>query len=780
MALVPINVASIQISGIEIVTAARALQNVTFDISLATSGTLSVARGGTGVATLATGNLLLGNGAAAMVALAPGAVGGYVRSTGTAWARASGIAAADLTGTVLDARLSTNVALKNAANVFVSQTQWMENATAAWGWAARIIGNANPQIALRSDGVIVWGDGTATPDTTLFRSGATALSSNASLSLGGGLSATTITGASTVEQAVSFRRTTAGPVGMEFGSNHASGGAAYFDLHVVSGGDYETRIIRNIGTNGTLDFLQTGTGEVRFLTGTVPTPVSQGALTVDVGASQSTKATFISTGQGWKGRLALDGNLFGFLHNSYWDGAAWQRDDTTKPSFALSLHTNNLQYEFRIASAAVGTIAWATPLTIHATGYVQTNGSLGINIAPTVALDVNGSGFIRTTLGVGTAPSNIYFLQLRGATAGAGTAKYAILSIPTFDATVTAAGRGYYVRLETVASAFTMAEMSNVYIATPVLGAGSVVTTAYGLYIESITQAGTNYSIYTGTALSRFGGVIRGESYLELLGITQPANAPAGYARFWWDNAAAGGGALKVINSSGVVTTLGAASGTTGGSETALRAVIAIGGIQAWFEAEEGLATSGSGLGFWDRSGNDRHSAGGSATLVTGTKAIGMRGYSFDATTQGVNWGYSQATPLTIVCCFAPNTTTSSTYRLLDTSNNMLIGPYNGTYTIHNSGFINGSALVAGSFKTLMATIDGTGTKGYQDNALIGSNATTSGPGTMHFGTQGSSAAPANSTMLFFMVFNKVLSNVEANAVHKYIEARFGLAYTVR
>lgn len=778
MALVPINVASIQISGIEIVTAARALQNVTFDISLATGGTLGVARGGTGVATLAVGNLLLGNGAAAMTALAPGAAGGYVRSTGTAWARASGIAAADLTGTVLDARLTTNVALKNAANVFVSQTQWMEHTSAAWAWAARITGNANPQVAIRTDGVIIWGDGTAAPDITFFRSGVLALSSNASLSLSGNLNAAGLGITSTVEGAMSVRRSNAGPLGIEVGSNHASGGAAYFDLHVIAGGDYETRIIRNIGTNGTLDFLQTGTGEARFMTGTAYTAITQGALTVEASAAITSKATIIATGQTWRGRLTMDGNLFGFLHNAYWDGAAWQRDEVLKPSFGFMEHTSNGRYEFRIAAAAAGVVTWITPLLIDQTGYVQTTGSFGINIAPTVALDVNGSGYIRTTLGVGTAPSNLYFLQLRGATAGAGTAKYAILSIPTFDATVTAAGRGYYVRLETGAAVFTMAEMSSVYVAAPVLGAGSVVTTAYGLYIESITQAGTNYSIYTGTAPSRFGGPVTAESHLQLFGITQPTNAPSGYARFWWDNAAAGGGALKVINSSGVVTTLGAAA-AGGSTDASLRAMFAISGLQAWYEAEEGINASSAAVGIWDRSGNDRTSTAGSATLKAG-RLSGRAGYVFDATTQGVTIAYAPGVPCTIIAVYAPNTATSSAYRLIDGSANFLIGPYNGFNTVHNSGFIVGSAVAAGVYTTIMATIDGTGTKGYEKNALISSNATTSAPGTLNFGTAGSSAAAANSTLMFCLIYNKVLSNIEANAVHKYIEDRFGLTYTVR
>ena len=58
--------------------------------------TFTVARGGTGRTSVTTGNLLLGAGTGAMTELAPGAAGGYVRSDGTAWARATGVAAADV------------------------------------------------------------------------------------------------------------------------------------------------------------------------------------------------------------------------------------------------------------------------------------------------------------------------------------------------------------------------------------------------------------------------------------------------------------------------------------------------------------------------------------------------------------------------------------------------------------------------------------------------------------------------------------------------------------
>ena len=49
-------------------------------------GTLGVVGGGTGAATLAANNVLLGNGTSALQVIAPGASGNVLTSTGTTWA----------------------------------------------------------------------------------------------------------------------------------------------------------------------------------------------------------------------------------------------------------------------------------------------------------------------------------------------------------------------------------------------------------------------------------------------------------------------------------------------------------------------------------------------------------------------------------------------------------------------------------------------------------------------------------------------------------------------
>ncbi|AIC16960.1 hypothetical protein [Nitrososphaera viennensis] len=69
-----------------------------------------------------------------------------------------------------------------------------------------------------------------------------------------------------VESVFSAKRTSTGAVGYELGSNDATGGNVYIDLHTDSGdGDYRSRIIRNNGANGTFDLQQTGTGAIRLI-----------------------------------------------------------------------------------------------------------------------------------------------------------------------------------------------------------------------------------------------------------------------------------------------------------------------------------------------------------------------------------------------------------------------------------------------------------------------------------------------------------------------------------
>jgi hypothetical protein len=80
--------------------------------------------------------------------------------------------------------------------------------------------------------------------------------------------------------ALNIRTTTAGAVGIEFGSNNATGGDAFMDWHISSGdGDFSTRLVRYSGANSAFRIIQSGNNGTEFwpsADGTVDASISGG------------------------------------------------------------------------------------------------------------------------------------------------------------------------------------------------------------------------------------------------------------------------------------------------------------------------------------------------------------------------------------------------------------------------------------------------------------------------------------------------------------------------
>jgi hypothetical protein len=174
------------------------------------------------------------------------------------------------------------------------------------------------------------------------------------------------------------------------------------------------------------------------------------------------------------------------------------------------------------------------------TGNIQTDGSIGIGIAPTDLLHV-----VSTTAPVdvridstydGSSTSNQGVLQVQSfptlsGAFGTGRGWTGLRINSRYDGTTDLAGvanaytRNINLTVYTPTEAVTIPESTGLNIgfgagagastATAMYGvaigatssfAPSAVTTLYGLYIGNLTHGGTNYSIYTGTAKSYFGG----------------------------------------------------------------------------------------------------------------------------------------------------------------------------------------------------------------------------------------------------------------------------------
>ena len=97
-------------AGVTIPTLIGANVNLTSNVS----GTLPVLNGGTGATTLATNNVLLGNGASAVQTIAPGASGNVLTSNGTTWASSTPATGYPTTSFVASGALSNgNVVVLN-------------------------------------------------------------------------------------------------------------------------------------------------------------------------------------------------------------------------------------------------------------------------------------------------------------------------------------------------------------------------------------------------------------------------------------------------------------------------------------------------------------------------------------------------------------------------------------------------------------------------------------------------------------------------------------------
>lgn len=107
------------------------------------SGTLGVARGGTGSATLTANNVLLGNGTSALQAVAPGTAGNVLTSNGTTWT--SSTPASGFSGSTTNAVGSSAITLTNTSDQYqVVQINSAANSIVNLPNATTLIEGSNP------------------------------------------------------------------------------------------------------------------------------------------------------------------------------------------------------------------------------------------------------------------------------------------------------------------------------------------------------------------------------------------------------------------------------------------------------------------------------------------------------------------------------------------------------------------------------------------------------------------------------------------------------------
>jgi hypothetical protein len=130
---------------------------------------------------------------------------------------------------------------ENTANsAYRLQVGYLNNGASGFNGSIQVYDNNNPEdLLLNAAGGNV-GIGTSAPTTKLDVVGSASF--GAAIITGTGL--------------------TTGDAQLELGANRTGSGLAYIDLHAISGGDFQARLVRYGGVNGGLDLIQSGTGGI--------------------------------------------------------------------------------------------------------------------------------------------------------------------------------------------------------------------------------------------------------------------------------------------------------------------------------------------------------------------------------------------------------------------------------------------------------------------------------------------------------------------------------------
>jgi len=135
-------------------------------------------------------------------------------------------------------------------------------------------------------------------------------------------------------------------------------------------------------------------------------------------------------------------------------------------------------------------------------------------------------------VGIGTAAADYGMLQLSGALTSSQQTQYGIIAQPVTSSNGTTESVAVWARAGTAAVAFTVTTAADFHAGNPLKGAGSTITSAYGLLVDSITSGNTNnYGIYVGApsggSVANIGIYNNGSTVLAGVGGIQMLNVAA-------------------------------------------------------------------------------------------------------------------------------------------------------------------------------------------------------------------------------------------------------------
>lgn len=176
------------------------------------------------------------------------------------------------------------------------------------------------------------------------------------------------------------------------------------------------------------------------------------------------------------------------------------------------------------------------------------------------------------TASVGTTPNSSYALFVQHG-ALTGTTQIGVYGSLVANTAATTSGVGVEARVNTVAATFTLTNAYHFYAGSASVGAGSTITNQYGLFMENMTGATTNYAIYTNAGYNHFGDAVAITNSASQfknfsLWISLPTTASSGVARGLYVNSN-----LLAAANNDTLTLVGMSSSFTVGSYTGVTCI---------------------------------------------------------------------------------------------------------------------------------------------------------------------------------------------------------------
>ena len=206
-----------------------------------------------------------------------------------------------------------------------------------------------------------------------------------------------------------------------------------------------------------------------------------------------------------------------------------------------------------------------------------------------------------------------------------------------------------------------------------------------------------------------------------------------------------------------------------------------IAGLKLWLDAAAGTGVlSGDPVAQWeDQSGLGNHasqSEPAQQAILQDEVVNGRPVLRFDAD-DGYTTPLVLNLPCTIFAVYAVRSADELARRIVNGSNNWLIGPYGPVHEFYNTGgFTGGVVSTPGQFVAQASWQDGSLSRNFVNGSFVGSAlGAGGGPGTFGLGTGGASYEPLDGDLAEVIAYDSALSEVNLANVWNYLATKYAL-----